>query len=588
MTQPVSHFPTEALAHLYDQTSSLEGILNEERYINATFLAEGAIKRVYQVTDTHCGRDIALARIKDELLNWEQSLEFIREVQLTSSFEHPHIIRVYDIGIDQQAPWFTMELTSGKTLADLLKEQPLSLNQKLGIISDICDAIQYAHERDTLHLDLKPENVSIGKQGQVLLGDWGIASSIAKRSLHQPNGDYTLNTHIKGTPGFMAPEQANPDFVPAAQADIFGIGALFYYILTGDSPIMGDSSHVKLASTRAGRFNSFNREEIPPRLKPIITKALERMPSRRYQSALDIKQDIENFQEGFATEAESTSLATLIKLFIQRNRIAFSLICTSVVLLLLAIIYYTYSIRQRETVLQLEQEKIQKLSSDLSASELALASERAALADSLYNESKALIKKGKIKPATEATERAYALKPESDDIKQQLSILYFAQQRFRQAARVMPKGAPPQLLELAAIAKEHEGEILLGDELVALIKKIPYKTGGVKSLLFIDDQVSTKDKKHVPVMAYMIKTINKLSDFQFQWDPLTSTLDLSGNPKINTLVIKETSVLPSINLIAGLGVRVLILDDTKHHRAKAKEWLPNRRCELVFKPTSAP
>ena len=136
-------------------------LLPNERYIDREFIAEGAAKKVYRATDTHCSREVALALIKEEVFDFEQAVDFVREVQLTASLEHPNIIRIYDIGITEGRPWFTMEYLSGKTLEEFLKENPeLSQFERLSIFRQLCDAVTYAHENDILHLMRESQNLA--------------------------------------------------------------------------------------------------------------------------------------------------------------------------------------------------------------------------------------------------------------------------------------------------------------------------------------------------------------------------------------------------------------------------------------------
>lgn len=157
------------LTDFYDAELNTSDLLSPERYQHRELISTGGVKEVYSVTDTHCARDIAVATIKNDVFNLRQAMDFIREIQITSGFEHPNIIRVYDVGIENGRPWFTMELSSEKTLEDFIKSgSGLSLPERLEIFIQLCDAVHYAHERDVLHLDLKPANIALGQQGQQL------------------------------------------------------------------------------------------------------------------------------------------------------------------------------------------------------------------------------------------------------------------------------------------------------------------------------------------------------------------------------------------------------------------------------------
>jgi len=338
-----------SLKQFYDSELTAADVLEEERYQNFQLLNKGGSKRIYRVFDAHCSREVAYARIRDKVMSLEQSLEFIREVQVTASFEHPNIIRIYDMGIKEGLPWYTMELSSGKTLTDrLIEEDVMSLSTCLEVFLDLCDAVEYAHERDVLHLDLKPDNVAIGKNGQILLTDWGLAAGVH----HKPSGDLiNAQTHhgkMKGSLGYMAPDQTDLKLSNTVSADIFSLGAILYFLLTGEAPIPGDSKEESVRNTQDGRLKPIERPEIPARLTPLLKKALMRNPKERYQSVSDLKKEIYMFNDGFSTIAEPPSIRREMALFYKRN----TPFCLTVLaaLLCLAILnqFYISALRKSE------------------------------------------------------------------------------------------------------------------------------------------------------------------------------------------------------------------------------------------------
>ena len=202
----------------------------QEKYIFRKSIGRGGMKMVIQVKDRDTMRDIAMAVFPDAAHRPAADLRrFIDEARITASLEHPNIVPVHDIGIDATgAPYFTMKLLRGETLASVLKKlnsgdpeyrKLYTLPALLRIFNRVCDAVAFAHSKGVIHLDLKPENIQIGDFGEVLLMDFGLAKIISKADEDEKKEApvYTNQTYIpgvtidgitKGTPGYMAPEQA--------------------------------------------------------------------------------------------------------------------------------------------------------------------------------------------------------------------------------------------------------------------------------------------------------------------------------------------------------------------------------------------
>ena len=160
-----------------DEKESLSDELSQNRYTDFQEIGRGGMKAIFSVLDNYGKRKVAYARLvssEDEKL----SDAFIREARLTAQLEHPNIISVYDVGMEQSgAPYFTMELKTGDSLSSALKKE-YDLNSMLNVFIKICDAIAYAHSRKIIHLDLKPDNVQLGKFGEVMVCDWGLSKVI--------------------------------------------------------------------------------------------------------------------------------------------------------------------------------------------------------------------------------------------------------------------------------------------------------------------------------------------------------------------------------------------------------------------------
>ena len=298
------------------------------RYNTPVLLGSGGMKHVYSVQDTLTGRKVAMAVLKNIRCANDLQL-FLDEAKVTSKLEHPNIIPIYDMGNDDKGePFFTMRLMNGETLADNLRREsqttqsnkiPL-LNDKLSVFIKICDAIAFAHSKDILHLDLKPENVQIGEYGEVLVIDWGLAFHVFDESLQKDK------RKLCGTPGFIAPElKKKVDFSPDRRCDIYSLGVMFRCLLTLSGPL--DKSFY------------LTPENVPSSLIAIAEKAMHQDPELRYQSVNQLSNDLKRHMSGFATIAEDASQKTLLYLFCRRN-LKTILACCAFALILSIVLHY--------------------------------------------------------------------------------------------------------------------------------------------------------------------------------------------------------------------------------------------------------
>ena len=225
--------PTEDAEDQY-----LEHLSPAQRYSDESLLGKGALKAVYKCYDHKLKREVALARTKPEA-NPQYDKKLVYEAWLTSELSHPNIIKIHDIDTDEEGrPFFTMDLKENYTLTDLVKEG-VPLSRRLQIFTSICDSIAYAHSKQIIHLDLKPDNIQCGSYGEVLVCDWGLAKHV-DHSNEQFEAlehlldvqDQTLYGTIKGTLGYLSPEQVRPDTPIDHHADLYALGCLLYYLLT--------------------------------------------------------------------------------------------------------------------------------------------------------------------------------------------------------------------------------------------------------------------------------------------------------------------------------------------------------------------
>ena len=324
---------------LYGQLCSLQ-----ERYGQAEPIAVGGMKRILKVLDRHGNRHVAMARLHEDASELLFD-PFIREARLTALLEHPNVISVHDVGVDKEGqPYFTMDLKVGDGL-DVVLQKALAdggypLSDRLDIFLKVCDAITYAHSRDVIHLDLKPANIQVGHYGEVLVCDWGLGKLIGGTDeidddeLLNPDllSGMTVYGKVKGTPGYMAPEQIRGEDRDK-RTDIYALGALLYAVLTCRPPIDGDTDAMLQAAVTGGIVPPTVRGSgVPESLSAVVMKAMALEPADRYASVSDLITDVRAFLGGFSPVAHESGLSTEFLLFYRRNRVSCNLAAVFVVM----------------------------------------------------------------------------------------------------------------------------------------------------------------------------------------------------------------------------------------------------------------
>ena len=324
---------------LYGQLCSLQ-----ERYGQAEPIAVGGMKRILKVLDRHGNRHVAMARLHEDASELLFD-PFIREARLTALLEHPNVISVHDVGVDKEGkPYFTMDLKVGDGL-DVVLQKALAdggcpLSDRLDIFLKVCDAITYAHSRDVIHLDLKPANIQVGHYGEVLVCDWGLGKLIGDTDeidddvLLNPDllSGMTVYGQVKGTPGYMAPEQIRGEDRDK-RTDIYALGALLYAVLTCRPPLAGDTDAMLQAAVTGDIVPPTERGSgVPESLSAVVMKAMALEPADRYASVSDLITDVRAFLGGFSPVAHESGLSTEFLLFYRRNRVSCNLAAVFVVM----------------------------------------------------------------------------------------------------------------------------------------------------------------------------------------------------------------------------------------------------------------
>ena len=317
----------------------------KKRYDRKSLLGEGALKKVYLAYDELLDRDVALAKMKEE----GHIDDFFNEARLASRLEHPYISSIYDMGYDEEGEaFFVMKLYEGINLYEELQSRRqnknLELSWILNIFSKVCEAVAFAHGKGVLHLDIKPSNIRIDDFGEVLLCDWGISRAIGQgddqraplKNIVPIVSRATLLGELRGTPGFMAPEQMNKKACDE-RTDVYGLGALLFDMLIGQPP---------------SKNKYFGNEKVSNEIQAICLKAINEDADQRYSSVASLLEDLQKYNNGLVTQAENAGSWQVLRKWLIRHRKSMIILGANFIVILSLILFYIHNIKQ--TNIQLE------------------------------------------------------------------------------------------------------------------------------------------------------------------------------------------------------------------------------------------
>jgi len=300
-------------------------------------LISGGMGAILEVIDQDFYRPTAMKVIKPSFKNDERALiDFIREAKITAMLEHPNIIPVHELGLSEETGlFFTMKLMQGEPLNSILNEikkgnavyqEKYNEYSLMNIFRKICDAVDFAHSRNIIHRDIKPHNVIVGRHGEVLLMDWGLALYIGDPEEEENPSQKAALQHIleltdkgkniiQGSPAYMSPEQAGGDGTQLdKKTDIFLLAATFYHILTLEAPYTGEN--LKDVLQKARQRNLIHPQKrsperhIPDELCRIVMKASALKKEDRYDSVQELIQDIDGVIAGHWLKQEKKLFAS--------------------------------------------------------------------------------------------------------------------------------------------------------------------------------------------------------------------------------------------------------------------------------------
>jgi serine/threonine protein kinase/Tfp pilus assembly protein PilF len=265
------------------------------RYQIIEELGKGGMGKVYRALDKKLNEEVALKLIKPEISADEKTVErFRNELRMARKISHRNVGRMYELMEHMGIHYITMEYISGQDLRSLIRQTgKLTTEKAISIAKEICEGLAEAHRLGVIHRDLKPSNILVDKQGDAKIMDFGIARLLKSKGT-------TGTRHMIGTPEYMSPEQIDADGDIDQRSDIYSLGVILYEMLTGRVPFGGDTplsvayKHKNKKPTNPRDFNA----QITNELSVLILKCLEKNKEARYQSAGEIRSQLEEIEKG--------------------------------------------------------------------------------------------------------------------------------------------------------------------------------------------------------------------------------------------------------------------------------------------------
>ncbi len=352
--------------------------------------AKGGLGEVFVAMDQELNREVALKEIQSRYLHDEDNrARFVLEAEITGGLEHPGIVPVYGLGhFGDGRPYYAMRFVKGDSLKEAIRrfhendrpdtdpsERMIEFRKLLGRFVDVCNAVEYAHSRGVLHRDLKPGNIMLGKYGETLVVDWGLAKAVGRSdaasdtdepTLRPASGSGSAPTQLGsalGTPHFMSPEQAAGRIDQLGPAsDVYSLGATLYCLITGQTPFAESDIGVVLERVKAGDFPrpTALKPEAPRALESICLKAMSLNLSDRYQSPQLLADDVERYLADEPVMAHSEPVLVKGRRWIRKHPKSVAAIAATVLVSLASLIAIAAVVTNKNRLLYLANAELKK------------------------------------------------------------------------------------------------------------------------------------------------------------------------------------------------------------------------------------
>jgi serine/threonine protein kinase len=568
---------------LHEKPSNRDGLMDgnpADRYSVNKKLNQGGMKAIWEVDDHRTARKVAMALIQDSKIASEDDIDsFLYEARLTANLQHPNIIPIYDIALDENGnPYFTMKSLKGETLGEIIAQlrnnnaeyvKRYTRTRLLSIFLKVCNAIDYAHTKGVIHLDLKPSNVNVGDFGDVHVLDWGLSTLITH--LNEYDGEpvswqslddvslengQTLTRYLEGsakrrerrnvvggTPGYMSPEQAQG--VPSDidfQTDVYMLGAMLYEILTHHCPIDGGTVKESLQRTVRGDFPPPAKRapglRIPAALAAIAMKAMSTDPADRYPNVAALIRDVHQYQDGFATIAENPTFVTHAMLLVKRHKLAVGLIAATVAIITTILAQSFNSIKKSEKVALNALDRLQVKNDYIASTARKVAPD---YLDLMRQQEKAY----RFAAAEQSLETSLAFDPNLEAAWMQKGLMLISHLDFTNAWTILsgnhghPVEKNPPAVRLAK--KQMDAGKVTDASLPGLVRDMATYglADGLPRLFYHLNRAPFDPATRLPALAEALRILNpNVAELNFQWQPGGTAgwiLDLGNNPELNDI-----------------------------------------------------
>ena len=339
--------------------------------------ARGGLGAVFVALDGELHREVALKQILEKYADDAVSRQrFVAEAEITGGLEHPGVVPVYGLGADAAGrPYYAMRFIKGDSLKEAIDRfhhragtrfpsplvgegqgggaidgsRDLELRKLLRRFTDVCNAIEYAHSRGVIHRDLKPANIIMGKHGETLVVDWGLAKAVGRAdpsvgeqtiAPSSSGSSETLPGSAVGTPAYMSPEQARGElYRQGPRSDVYSLGATLYCLLTGKPPFEGDDIGEVLRAVQEGRFPRPSQRDpaLDKALEAVCLKAMATKPENRYPAPKALADDLDRWMADEPVSAWREPFRRRLRRWGSRNRLVVTALAATLVVAVAAL-----------------------------------------------------------------------------------------------------------------------------------------------------------------------------------------------------------------------------------------------------------